>query len=215
MCLGGDKLYVFFPTTARPQVVQEKLQQAYPGVEVTVFGRLNDFTAKIEIEPPEAILTKTPLIKQFDKYVIKVNGQRDGKSEEVYVLISIDQPLTPSKVTQETIIGTIDFLGRNGMNGFIQQFFTILPKIKRVTKVEDLLPLLTFNMSNAILVEESSVDFFKKTSNLNFAISPLPATKDGIIALGTKHDLQRNKIIDSTKKLGKDASSFFGVDQWK
>lgn len=114
--LAAEKLYVFFPTTARPQIVQEKLQQVFSGIEVTVFGRYNDFTAKIEIDPPDAVLTKTPLIKQLGTFNTKVNGLRNNKTDESYVLMSIDKPFQVSDVTAESIIGTIDFLGRNGMN---------------------------------------------------------------------------------------------------
>ena len=67
-----DKVYVFYPSVARPQAVQDKIQSSAPGVEVTVFGRYNDFTAKMEVEPAQMIITKPSLISQFSGYDVKL-----------------------------------------------------------------------------------------------------------------------------------------------
>lgn len=210
-----DKVYVFYPSVARPQAVQDKLQSGAQGVVVTVFGRYNDFTAKMEIEPAQMIITKPALISQFSGYDIKMKGMRAGKAEETYVLLSINSGVDLAALTAETMIGTIDILGRNGMNDFAKQFFTTLPKLKRVTKVEDLLPLLTFNMAAAILIQEPAIQYFKSTSNLNFVITKLPESKDGIVALAVKSGGNVNKIYSVLKSADKELCSFFEVDLWK
>jgi hypothetical protein len=56
------------------------------------------------------------------------------------------------------------FMGRNEMTGFVNTFFPSAPTLKRVTKVEDLLPLLTFNMAQAVLTTNDNVSFIKSTS---------------------------------------------------
>jgi hypothetical protein len=208
-------LYIFYPSIARPQTIQDKVEKIFQGTTVTVFGRYNDFSAKIELEPPDMVITKTLLIKQLDSYTPVLHGYRNGKSEDSYVLLSINQPVDLKNITSETLIGTIDILGRNGMNTFVSQFFPIIPKLKRVTKMEDLLPLLTFNMTTAILVQEPAVSYFKTTSNLNFNVTPLPETKDGIVALGVKNGIDPGKIIASLKSVDKEVCSFFEVDLWK
>lgn len=210
-----EKLYIFFPSTVRPQAIQDKMQQISQGTTITVFGRYTDFTAKIEMEPPDAILTKTSLVKQMNDYSVSLNGIRGGKTVETYVLLSVDTPVDLSTITSETVIGTIDFLGRTGMNDFVKKYLPVVPKIKRVTKIEDLLPLLSFNMASAILIEEHCVDYFKKTSNLNFVVTPLSSNDDGIIALAAKKDASIDKTTELVKKLGSDAKVFFSVDQIK
>lgn len=208
-------LYIFYPSIVRPQTIQDKVEKVFQGTTVTVFGRYNDFSAKIEIEPPDIIITKPILIKQLGTYTPVLNGYRNGKSEDNYVLLSINQPVDPKSITSETIIGTIDIMGRNGMNTFVSQFFSTTPKLKRVTKMEDLLPLLTFNMTVAVLVQEPAVSYFKTTSNLNFIVTPLPETKDGIVALGVKNGIDPGKIIAALKSVDKEVCSFFEVDLWK
>jgi len=208
-------LYIFYPSIVRPQTIQDKVQKVFQGTTVTVFGRYNDFSAKIESEPPDMIITKPTLIKQLSSYTPVLNGYRNGKSEDSYVLLSINQPVDLKSITSETLIGTIDIMGRNGMNTFVSQFFQTTPKLKRVTKMEDLLPLLTFNMTVAILVQEPAVTYFKATSNLKFNITPLPETKDGIVALGVKSGVNSDKIVATLKSVDKEICSFFEVDIWK
>ncbi len=210
-----DKVYVFYPSVARPQTVQDKIQKSVQGVAVTVFGRYNDFTTKMETEPAQIVITKPSLIAQFSGYEIKMNGVRSGKTEETYVVLSIDGGIDPAAVGAETIIGTLDILGRNGMNTFAKQFFETVPKLKRVTKVEDLLPLLTFNMAAGILIQEPAVQYFKSTSNLNFTITKLPESKDGIVALAVKTGGNAEKVASALKSADKELCSFFEVELWK
>ena len=208
-------LYIFYPSIVRPQTIQDKVEKVFHGTTVTVFGRYNDFSAKIGIEPPDMIITKTMLIRQLGSYTTVLNGFRNGKSEDKYVLLSINQPVDPKSITSETLIGSIDILGRNGMNTFVSQFFPTTPKLKRVTKMEDLLPLLTFNMTAAILVQEPAVSYFKATSNLKFNVTPLPPTKDGIVALGIKDGIDPGKTIVALKSVDEEIRAFFEIDLWK
>lgn len=213
--LSQANVYVFYPSVARPQSVQDKIQKCVQGAEVIVFGRYNDFAAKMETEPAPIIITKPLLIEMFSGYEIKVNGVRAGKTEETYIVLSINNGIDPATVGAETVVGTIDILGRIGMNTFAKHFFAAVPKLKRVTKMEDLLPLLTFNMVSGILVQEPAVQYFKSTSNLNFAITKLPDSKDGIVALAAKTGGNADKVASALKSADKELCSFFEVDLWK
>jgi hypothetical protein len=215
VCQAQEKCYVFYPTTERPQSIQEKLQGALSGVTVTVFGRLNDLNVKTETDPPDAIISKPSLIGQFSDFSVKLNGVRKGKTGETYVILSIGTPVDIKTIGPETTIGVIDVLGRTGMKSFISQFFPVEPKIKRVTKVEDLLPLLTFNMAAGILIEDIFVNYFKSTSQLDFKIIPLPPAQSGIIALGVNKNGKADKTTAVLKKADKTICSIFEVDLWK
>ncbi|MBN1576564.1 MAG: hypothetical protein JW913_08430 [Chitinispirillaceae bacterium] len=210
-----EKLYVFYPTTARPQTVQEKMQEHFNGVSVTVFGRCIDMSEKVAAEPPDAVLSKPALIEQMGNYTIVLNGVRKGKTGATYVIMSINAPIDPKAVNAQTTIGAIDVLGRTGMKSFIGHFFPAEPKLKRVTKIEDLLPLLTFNMADAILVEDVFVNYFRSTSNLEFTVKPLSGATTGIIALGVKNNGNADKTVGALKKADKKLCALFEVDQWK
>jgi hypothetical protein len=212
--LAAEKLYVFYPTIVRPQVIQQNLSKACPDAEVMVFGRYNDFIAKIAIDSPEVIITKPVVTEQMAGYSLKLNGAFKGAADESYVILSVNEKLDVASVKAETVIGMIDFLGRKEMMTFIAQFFPTAPKLKRVTKIEDLLPLLTFNMAQGILISEREVSYFKATSNLNFVITPLPK-KVGIVALAVKDGKTSPEILKAIKGLDAETSGMLGVDQWK
>lgn len=215
ICAAEEKCYVFFPTTDRPQAIQDKLQSSLSGVTVTVFGRINDFNAKLELEPPDAIIAKPALISQFNNYEVTLTGLRKGKAEETYVVLSIGAPVDLQTIGAETTIGVIDVLGRAGMKSFISQFFKTEPKLKRVTKVEDLLPLLSFNMAAGVLIEDIFVNYFKSTSQLDFKTTSLPQTQSKIIALGIRKNGKADKTTAALKKADKALCSVFEVDSWK
>lgn len=212
---AGMELYVFFPTTTRPIVIQEKMQRALNGVSVTVFGRYNDFAARMETKPPDAVLAKTALVESFDRYSIKVRGVRKGSMDERYVIVSIDEPVEMEQINGEITVGMIDVLGRNGMKKFAEGLFREPPKIKRVVKVEDLLPLLRFNLAACMVVEDVFVDYFREVSKLKLSVRPVPETKSGIIALGVIDNKRKGNIAEVLRKTDGVIRSLFGVDTWK
>lgn len=212
---ADEKLYVFYPLTIRPQQVQELLQKNLTGVSVTVFGRVNDFKARIGLDPPDAILTKPALVEQLNGFIVSIKGIRDGSSEEKYRLISINRQIDIDSVTSETVIGVIDVLGRTAMKAFIAGVFPVEPKLKQVTKIEDLLPLLTFSMANGILIEDIFVDYFRKTSNLSFKISPPLPSKKGIIVLSYRKDSSGEAITAEQFKGNPVISRLFEIEKWK
>lgn len=217
MAYGGataGKLYVYYPATVRPQVMQQKLSLACPASEVMVFGRYEDFKAKVDADKPDVILTKTPLVSQFAGYSSASKAVAHGKTDEEFVLLSVDTPVDPASVNATTVIGVIDFLGRAGMSDFVKKFLPVEPSLKRVTKVEDLLPLLTFKMAKAVIVSKDFVPFFKQTSQLKFVETPLPAVSSGIASIASK-DASAGAIIKSVQGISQPAAIFPGVDSWK
>ncbi len=212
---ADNKLYVFYPTLARPQAVQEILQQSLSGVSVTVFGRYNDFSEKVSTDQPEAVLAKPEIIKQLGNYSIALNGVRNGKTNNTYVLISVKEPIDLKNINSETIIGTIDILGKTGTENFIRDIFPEISKIKRVNKVEDLLPLLTFNMVSAVIIEEVFVKYFRSTSHLELGISPIPEVKSGIIAVGVRKESDIANELKTLKKHDRETGALFEIEGWK
>jgi len=211
---AGEKLYVFYPTTARQQVVQKALEESCPDIDITVFGRHRDFTTKIELEPPDAVLTRPELIKQITDYTIKVHAVRAGKTVEPLVLLSVDTKVDLSSSADMTI-GALDFLGRTGMKDFVGGIISPTPRIKRVTKIEDLLPLLTFNMASAVLISKEEVKHFQELSNLNFAVTPLTNASAGLAACAVKDGADGTETVTAIKALKSDVSALLGVSGWK
>lgn len=211
--IGSEKLYIFYPSPVRPHILQKNLSETCPDIEVTVFGRYKDFIEKIKITAPDAIITKPDLLPQLPDYKKKATGLKDGKSSEAYFLLSVDSKIDVSKIGQETI-GVVDFLGRQGMENLISTLFTDIPKVKRVTKVEDLLPLLTFNMATALFLSEKDVEYLKKKSKLNLKTTPLPNAEVGIVSFAIKKDKGSASMEKAFHNIEQELQVMLKLDNW-
>ncbi|MDM8558682.1 hypothetical protein [Candidatus Parabeggiatoa sp. HSG14] len=210
----AERLYVFYPSTVRTQIMQKKLSQALPGIEVRVFGRYRDFKAKTKADSPDAILSKAPIIENLRGYLIKRNGTRDDETDESYVLLSVGKRINSANMTATTI-GVFDILGRRGMKKFIGQYFSVTPRLKRVSKMEDLLQLLTFNMVDAILIPEIYVAYFKEISKLHFIKTPVYEMRVGIIALAIKYRRNTDHILRRFSSMNDNIKTLLDIDKWE
>lgn len=211
-----EKVYVFFPSNINSQSMQIAMIDLIKDVSISVFGKYNEFISRIESEPPDAVITKTMLVKeQLGNYEILLNGERKGKTVENYVILSTEKQFSVDSVGSETVIGVLDIMGRNGMNTFSKLFFPVQPKLKRVSKLEDLLSLLSFNMIAGIMVEDIYVDYFKTTSQLQFNITPLKNANTGIVAFAVKKGGNAEKTFLYLKNNEKKICDLFSIEQWK
>ncbi len=211
----AQKIYLFYPSPIqRPYSIQQKLTQLKPNYKIIVFGNYADFIESSIDDAPDAIITKPNLLKIFKGYTKVLSGLKNGKETEPYVLLSINKKIDISQNSTKTV-GVLNFLNRKDMDTLFIRYFKALPKIKRVMKVEDLLPLLTFRMVNAILISQNQVDYFKEKSNMNFIVSELPGFRIGIVMLAVKKSENSPQIINWVVDFDKDLLSTFGVDKWK
>lgn len=212
-CAASESLYIFFPTTARPQMLQQLFNQSAPGVEVTVFGRYRDFFAFVQKEPPDAILTKGPVIDALASYTIKLTGSRNGKVEDPFVLLSVAKKIELQQIPDLTV-GILDMLGRKGMHDFMAPYFKAVPRLERVSKLEDLLSLLTLNMVDAVLIPEIQAIFFQSVSNLQFQVTQVPQMRTKIIALAVRENREVQAIIKALFGLDEQVMSLLEVTNW-
>ncbi len=207
---SADKIYVFFPSMAKPNVVQAALQAKLSGHEVTVFGRLADFTTMIKQTPPDAILAPKALAEQFPDFKVFLKGARNGGALEPAVLISTKPVVADALATAN--VGVVGVLERPAMNGYVKSVVGSQPKLKIVTKVEDLLPLLTFGSADAILVGEGQVDEIKGRSQAALQTTDVANGKIGLLVASAKGDA--SKLEAALKTLGTAEKKMLGVDSW-
>jgi len=205
----AEKIYVFCPSMAKPNAVQAALQAKCSGSEVTVFGRLADFTAMIAATPPDVILAPKPLAEQFAAYKPFLKGTHKGATGEDAVLVST-KPIDASALAGLNV-GVVGILERGPMNGLVQSALGATPKLKVVTKVEDLLPLLTFGSADAILVGESQVEEVKGRSQAALQTTTGSGKMPLIVAAAKG---EAGKAEASLKGLGVAEKKMLGVDGW-
>lgn len=207
------KLYVFVPTEVRANVMQEAMTNACSNVDVTVFGRAKEFGLEMKNTPPTAVLTVLPVIERNSDYNTIMKGTKDGKQVEDFVMVTVNAPIDLGTLEGKKV-GVVDVLGRKPMSEFVGQLLQSKVKLKRVSKIEDLLPLLSFGAVDSVFIPESIYERIKAKSNLDLVATRLNV-KVGLASAAMKSNDSRADIIQCIKDLPLNVNQEIGVDQWE
>lgn len=210
---GRPTLYVFLQLDVKPSVLEQALQRQLPGMAVTVFGRFRDFQDVVGTRRPDAILAIPPLL-DLDHSKPTLQGARSGRDWEPYVLISAGATAPPASLSGKTV-GVVDLLGHDGTQAFAASLLkTTDIKIKRVAKVEDLLPLLEFSAADAILLPGAVVKRLSERTRLPLAVRELPGVRVGLPAVAVLRPAARDAVVQSLQGLDADTKNILGIDAW-
>jgi hypothetical protein len=203
----APKLLVFLHVSLKQRAFQGLLQNALPGVDVTAVGRISDFDRALS-DSPDAVLT-LPMVLSAKNMQVLLQGQRAGVGEEKYALVAADSAPDPARVKA---VGALDVLGRDGTNQFVTRMLGAQAKVERVTKVEDLLPLLQMQRVDAILIPQRLLMDVKSASRINLV--PRELTKlVGLPAVATLGS-GGSSITTGIARLPLSLSQTMGVDAW-
>ena len=205
---GGARLLVFVHVAMKQRALQALLQSALPGLTVTTVGRVADFDRALE-EGQDAVLT-LPIVAQAHGLSQKLRGLRGGSPDESYSLVGADA--APDAASVRTV-GVLDVLGRDGTTSFVHGLMAAKPKIERVTKVEDLLPLLQMQRADALLLPSRLFAEIKSTSSLNLVQKELGG-RVGLPALTAINDAGALAIAE-VGKMSSEATRALGVESWR
>jgi hypothetical protein len=210
----GNKpvVHVFLQLDAKSSVVEKTLQQHLPELGVVVFGRFRDFEEGLSNGHPDAVLSIAPVLGQRGK-TASLQGQRGGKSAEPYVLASVNQPLNGSLAGKT--IGVVDLLGRDGTQTFLNGLLKATDiKIKRVAKIEDLLPLLEFSAADGIVLPSSMLGRLLERTRLVIKTKELPGGPVGLPAVAVLNPSVRELVVRSFRDLDLPTKRLLGIDSW-
>jgi hypothetical protein len=202
------KLLVFLHVAVKQRALQSELSAALPGVDVTAVGRVADFERALA-DGQDAVLS-LPMVLAAHGFTARLRGMRQGSYEEKYSLVAAD--LAP-ELGRVAAVGALDLFGREGTNSFVFTLLGAKPKVERVTKVEDLLPLLQMRRVDAVLLPSRLFSEVKSSSRLNLfarelaATVPLPA----VASVRSSGD----KILGAVGTLPRALSKTFGVEEWR
>jgi hypothetical protein len=201
------KLLVYLHVAVKQRAFQSLLRAALPGVESTAVGRIGDFERALA-EGQDAVLT-LPVVLEARGMKPGLLGTRQGATDERYALVGDGAP-PPSSVTS---IGAIDLLGRDGTLSFVRKIAETQARVERVTKVEDLLPLLQMRRVDAVLSPLRSVTELQADSRLNLVAREL-RTKVGLPAASVVGNDGR-AVLARLAGLPADIAKMLGVDGWR
>jgi hypothetical protein len=206
-------LYVFLPTDVKAIALEKALKSKLPALSVTVFGRFRDFEEALVGRPPDAILVLQPLLTARSLEPALV-GLSNGQPFEEYVLISAGAPLEGS--LSNRLIGAVDLLGRRDTQALVSSLLkTSDVRTKLVTNVEDLLALLQFSSSDAVLVPASAVKTFTERSRLTLHVRPLAGARVGRAAVAILSSAAADSVLAQVRALDAATNRMIGVDAWR
>jgi hypothetical protein len=206
--MNEPRLLVFLHVALKQRAFQSQLQGALPGVAVTAVGRTADFVRGLD-DRPDAVLT-LPVVLAAYHLAPTLQGLRKSSPDESYVLAGVDAAPDPARVAT---VGVIDLLGRDGMNAFVTDLLGTRPKVERVTKVEDLLPLLQLQRVEAILLPARLLGEVSAPSRLTLVPRELPH-RIGLPAL-TSLSAGGAQVAQAVRHLPANVAGELGVNEWR
>jgi hypothetical protein len=201
-------LLVFLHVPLKQRAFQSELQTALGTIGITAVGRTADFDRGLA-ERPDAVLT-LPVVLAAHGLPVSLQGLRKGSAEEPCVLAAVDATPDPATVAS---VGVLDVLGREGMNRLVLGLLGRQPRIERVTKVEDLLPLLQLQRVEAIIVPSRLLTEVRAPSRLNVVTRELPRGLGlpAISSLGPGGA----QIVQAVRRLPSAMAGALGVSEWR
>ena len=209
---NAPTVYVFAVLDVRPHVLEKLLEAEMPGVDVTVFGRVGDFSRALVEAPPDAALSLAPVLASFGLHPA-LQGTLAGSALEDYLVVS-DVELPPGELGA-TPIGCIDLVGRKNLPAFVASVLGLskAPEVMRVTKVEDLLQLLQFQRVRSILVGERFLPELSARTKMKFDILRIPSAK--VLRMAVAFPGNRRAVEGPLRGLPRALIERLGVDAWQ
>ena len=205
-------LFVYLHTEVKSSALEKALRQALPGLEVTVFGRFRDFEEAIANRKPDAVLALQPLLATLALPPV-LQGMRGDRDWEPYVLIS-EESAAEGEPTNK-VVGVVDLLGRTGTQQLVSKLLgNPTVELRRVTKLEDLLPLLQFSAAGAVLVPGSAAKSISERSRLRLRVHNLPDARVGLPALGVWKAQYRAFFVRQLQAVDAATLRMLGLDKW-
>lgn len=154
----------------------------------------------------------TPLL-DLDHTKPTLQGMKGGREWEPLVLITTSGKDAGS-LSGKTV-GIVDMLGREATQAFAAAALGSPDvKIKRVAKIEDLLPLLEFSAADAILMPASLVRRFTERTRLSLSVRELHGARMGLPAVAVRNPAARDAVVRSMQKLDVATKNLLGNDSW-
>jgi len=202
------KLLVFVHVAVKQRALQNLLQSALPGIEVTAVGRISDFERTLK-QGTDAVLA-LPIVAEAFQLSVVLRGQRAGSALETYSLVAPGTAPDPQKIAA---VGALDLLGREGTNNFVRDLMGRACRVERVSKVEDLLPLLQMQRVEGVLLPARLLPEIRANSKLDLLGTEL--AKKVALPAAASVTAMGSPIMSALGRMPTNVLRTLGVDSWR
>jgi hypothetical protein len=206
-------VYVYLHTESKFAELERVLKTKLSGLSVTVFGRFRDLEEAMAARPPDALIALDALVSSVG-FAPALRGTRANQDWEPYALVSVGDTLD-SSLSGKTI-GAVDLLGRDGTQRFVERMVGVPDiKVKRVTKTEDLLPLLQFSAADAVFAPRAFVKTLSDRSRLPLRVRDLDSARVKLPTVGIRNVTAQAAVTTQIKNLDPETNRTLGVELWR
>jgi hypothetical protein len=205
-------LYVYLHTEVKFSALEKALGHTLPDLEVTVFGRFRDFEESNANRKPDAVQAQQPMLAMLALPTTQ-QGLRGDSEWEPYVLLSEEGVAQDEAAAR--VVGVVDLLGRTGTQQLVSRLLRDPHiELRRVTKLEDLLPLLQFSAAGSVLASASAAKTITQRSRLRLRVQSVPDARVGLPALGVWTPEKRALIVRQVQAIDPAILHILGLDRW-
>jgi len=214
--LQAGGMFVLSTSLTKPNVIEKEIGDKVKSAPVKVFARFSDFKAMVEKEKPDVVVAPLLALKELGlSGGVKAQGLVGGKDALGLMLVSLDPGIDLAS-KPDAQIGILDVAGRSAMRIVLVGATGDKSKIKLVSKLEDLLPMLTFKSADAILVTMADYEELKGRTQAKLVAVPVSGTTMGGVAVAAgQGSSNADKLISEVKGLSKKELKMLGVESWK
>lgn len=208
-------MYVYLHSTLKAKSLEELVSQALPGSEVTVFSRVKDLEDAMQAKPPGALLSYPPVHAKF-QLTPALRGLAKQKDWEPYVSMSVGKALAKADLVGKTI-GVLDTLGRKETTDHVTSILGGMSdfKLKRVIKLEDMLPLLQFGAAEALILPASAATEIRSRSQQELAVSEIEGARAELPAVAAPGGNMVPALKDRFVGMDSKVKAALGVESWR
>jgi hypothetical protein len=204
------RVLVFLPGKASGNF-ERSLSSRMSGIEVRVVTRASDLKEMTKSGPVDAILASPGVLRQYG-----LRPQLSGVSakETRYVAASFKAGLTKEQLANLTI-AAVDELGKKETAEMVARLLGTTKKVKlrRVTKLEDLVPSMQVKLADAILVRDSDLAEIKNKTQQQLHLVELSERVDPL-AVGFVDGGRRSVVERAVLGLDEQMRADLGVARW-
>lgn len=210
---AGD-LLVFAPSMTKSNVLEKELESKIKTLSPRAFGRFSDFKAMVGKSQPKAVIAPMATLREMGlDHQVKLYATVNGQSFQPMVLVSIGKPLSLSATT-DLSIGLVAIMDRPALKKYLERQLSKNIRPNPTTKLEDLLPLLTFQSAQAVLVTNSQAKEIKARSQADLVIQPVAFASQECLGLAVLDD-SALPVLQEVEKLPRTILELLDIEGWK
>ena len=210
--VNAGSIYIFYPFISNSDSLQKLIEKEIPHSEVVIFGKYSRLKAQIKEKVPDALISTQIVVDEFfsaDDTTLK--GQINIKTTESYNVISLF-PIDTLKF-KNAIFGAVNQGDRSANKKQIRELLDFdIKKLKRVTKTDDLLSLLRFNIIDFAIIKESQIKEFSSRTKQKVFVKKINTSELPIITFTeNKKKLFSKRVFSFSKNI----NNQLGIDSWE